>query len=131
VQLSSTPADVPIPSIGDAPANIGLFIRAILEQPRKTLPGKFVLAHVEVLTAGEILQAWGRAQGKMVQYLQVGDEAYNSLWPLWGEEMGLNMKYFEFAKEKSFSTEGELLTKDDLGIEGLIGEEEAFAKMEF
>jgi hypothetical protein len=43
-------------SIGDAEANVGHFVKAILTQPNKTLPGKFVMAYIEETTAGDMLQ---------------------------------------------------------------------------
>jgi hypothetical protein len=126
IQIQSTPASVPILSIGDARTNIGIFVKAILEQPRKTLPGKFVLAYAEETTAGDMLQTWARAQGKAAQYVQVDRDTFNALWPGWSEEMGIMMEFWDWAQEKSWSGEDMILTKEDLGVSGLVGVEEAF-----
>jgi len=132
IQIHSTPASVPIKSIGDARANIGLFVKAIFQQPKLTLPGKYVLAHVEDTTAGKMLQAWADAQGKKSQYLQTDKETYYSIWPKWAEEMGLMMQFWNEFQEESWSGEDGILTKEELGIHaGLVGLKEAFAVLNF
>jgi len=128
IQIQDTPADVPIKAIGDAETNIGLFVKAILAEPNKTLPGKFVLAHVEETTAGDMLQTWAKAQGKTAQYVQVDEKTFHAMWPMWAEEAGLMMQFWDWAREKSWSGEEGILTKDDLNVEGnLVGLEQAFA----
>ena len=57
IQILPTPPSVPVKTIGDARKNVGVFVRAILSNPDKTLHGKFVLAYVEETTAGAMLQA--------------------------------------------------------------------------
>lgn len=130
IQIQDTPSDVPIRTIGDAEANIGLFVKAIITQPEKTLPGKFVVAHVEDTTAGDMLQTWAKAQGKTAQYVQVDEKTFNAMWPMWSEEAGIMMQFWDWAREKSWSGEEGLLTKDDLNVEGrLVGLEEAFTSL--
>jgi hypothetical protein len=65
----ATPAWVPIMLIGDGTVNVGLFVKSILEQPQKSLPGKFVLAATDDMTAGEIAAAWAQLEGKEAVYL--------------------------------------------------------------
>ncbi|KAI9865622.1 MAG: hypothetical protein M1813_002080 [Trichoglossum hirsutum] len=129
VQLQPSPASVPIFSIGDAKTNVGVFVRAILNQP-KTFQ-KFVLAYVESLTIGGLLENWSAATGKPSVYVQTSLEEFDQVWPMWGQEMGIMMKFWEEAKEKSWSGE-EILTADDLGVkDGLVGSKEAFSRIDW
>jgi NmrA-like family len=130
IQIQNTPADILIKTIGDVKKNLGPFVKAIVEQPNKTLAGKIVLAHVEDTTAGEMLQTWANAQGKVAQYVQVDDETFNNIWPMWAEEMAVMLRFWEWAREKSWTSEfGDVVTKDDLGVGGLGTLKEAFAAL--
>ncbi|KAN0106868.1 NAD(P)-binding protein [Hyaloscypha variabilis] len=125
----ATPAWVPIKMVGDGAVNVGLFVKSILEQPQKTLPSKFVLAATDDMTAGELAAAWAHLQGKESVYLEVDKETYYNMWPIWGEEMDISHMYWELMKDQSFSGES-VLTKDDLGVTGLVDTKTAFAKMQ-
>ncbi|KAK5120686.1 hypothetical protein LTR85_006044 [Meristemomyces frigidus] len=130
-QLQATPASVPWELAGDASVNVGLFVKAILDQPQKTLPGKFVLAASETMTAGEVVEAWAAAQGKKGLLLQVTKETYYKLWSVGAETMDLSHSYIELTRERSFAGEDEaVLTKEDLGVEGLVSTAALFAKMQ-
>ncbi|KAH0557153.1 hypothetical protein GP486_005054 [Trichoglossum hirsutum] len=130
VQIQPTPPSVPILTIGDAKANIGAFVRAILSQPKITLQ-KTVLAYVESLTIGELLENWSAGTGKPSVYVQTSLEEFDQVWPMWGREMGVMMKYWEEAKEKSWSGE-EIVRPNDLGVkDGLVGSTEAFSRIDW
>ena len=50
---------------------------------------------------------------------------------MWGEDMDLSHMYWELMKDQSFTATGEsILTKDDLGVTGLVDTKAAFAKMQ-
>jgi hypothetical protein len=116
VQLAATPPTVPILSIGDVTKNIGFFTSAILAQPKLTI-GRFVLACTEETTIGGMLETWSKSTGKPSVYVQVASlEEYNNIWPMWGQEMGVMMKFWEEVGDKSWSGE-DFLTKEDLGIQ--------------
>jgi hypothetical protein len=128
IQIQSTPPTVSIKTIGDARANVGVFVRAIIEQPEKTRGGKTVLAYAEETTMGEMLQTWAKSQGKVAQYVQVDEATFHAIWPMWAEEMGVMMQFWDWAGEKSWSGEEVILTKEDLNIkEGLVGLEQALS----
>lgn len=131
VQLQPTPASVPVLAMGDARVNVGIFATSILAQPSLT-HGKFVAAYVEKTTIGGLLETWGKAVGKPVVYVQtVSLEAFNEVWPMWGHEMGVMMKFWEDERENSWSGET-LLTKEDLGIKsGLVGVEQGFKNVDW
>jgi hypothetical protein len=129
IQVQPTPASVQFSLIGDATINIGLFVRAIIEQPNKTLGGKFVNGVTDVMTAGEILATWASVRGVEAEYVQVDKTTYYSLWPQWGEAMDKMHEYLEWAKGYGFSGEDVILSKEDLGIIGLKDTRAAFAAM--
>ena len=129
IQLQATPPTVTIKSIGDAKANTGVFMKKIIEKPQLTLPGKYVLADVEDLTAGQFLQEWAKAQNKDAKFIQVPKETFCDLWPFWGEVMNKMMAFWEDAQEQSWTGEEGILTKEDLGISGLVKTVDAFAQM--
>jgi len=126
IQIQSTPADVPIASVGDAHTNIGIFVKAILANPQKTLPGRFVLAKAEDTTIGELLQRWAKVTGNKADYVQVPREVFHDIWPLWAEEMGVMMEFWDWAREKSWSSVPDIVTGKDLGVGELVGIDEAF-----
>jgi hypothetical protein len=125
----ATPANVPMKLIGDESVNVGLFVKAILEQPQKTLPGKFVLAASDDMTAEELMSAWAQLEDKGLVFLQVGKNVYYDMWPIWGEIMDKSHQYWELMKDLSFTGES-VLTKDDLGVTGLVNTKAAFAKIQ-
>ncbi|KAF7556430.1 hypothetical protein G7Z17_g1404 [Cylindrodendrum hubeiense] len=131
VLFQSTPADVPILAIGDTRVNAGPFVSAILSQPEKTLNGKIVLAYTEKTTMGELLDIWGKTQGKQVQYVQIDQAPFHALWPLWAQEMGIMMEFWDWAREKSWTAEQTPLTAADLDVRGLGSAAEGFSSLTF
>lgn len=133
IQLSPAAPSTPIKSIGSPSANIGTFALAIFNQPAKTLNGKFVAAYVEETTAGQMLKNWSEVTGKKATYAQVSLEDFNAVWPMWGMEMGVMMKMWDEVKEKSWSGEEGILTKEDLGLNGVdfVGAKAVMKKMDW
>jgi hypothetical protein len=81
------------------------------------------------MTAGELVAAWAQLEGKEGVYLQVDKGTYYNMWPIWGEAMDLSHIYWELMKDQSFTGEA-ILTKDDLGVTGLVDTKGAFAKVQ-
>ncbi|KAL4866717.1 hypothetical protein BDV12DRAFT_198935 [Aspergillus spectabilis] len=120
-----------VPLLGDEKVNTGLFVKAILEQHEKTLPGKTVAGVMEYRTLGDVLAAFAKAKGIQAHVLQISREDYRALWPVWADALDLSHLYLEVAGEEAFSGDGEeVLTAGDLGVEGLIGVEAAFEGVE-
>ena len=117
---------VPILSIGDITKNLGKFTSAILAQPQLT-HGKFVLAYVETIPIGKILEIWSEVTRKPAVYVQVSSlEQFDNVWPKWGHELGIMMQFWEEYGENSWSGE-EVLSSKDLGIkETFVGIRETF-----
>jgi hypothetical protein len=131
IQLNSWAEDVLVKSIGDAGHNVGIFVKSIIAQPDKTLRGKVVLATTDDMTAGEMLQAWARAQGKTAEFVRIAGSTLDAIWPGWAKECELMMQFFALANETGgFDTD--VLTGKELDITSeLIGIEQAFSAMEF
>ncbi|KAK3389744.1 hypothetical protein B0H63DRAFT_464254 [Podospora didyma] len=133
VQFASFKPDTPLTTIGDVSVNLALFVRAIIAQPEKTY-GQVVVASVDTYTADEMLQRWAAAKGLKAQFVQVSGKAFRELWPLWGEEMGVMMEFWDEAREDSWSASGsggrKVLYKEDLAVEGLQSVDEAFKEFE-
>jgi hypothetical protein len=127
VQFTTHPPDTPITTIGDVRRNIGPFVAAILEQPAKTRDGKTVLAHVEVVTAQESLEMWARARGVRAVSVPVSTEKFHEIFGSL-DVLGAMWRFWAALRERSWGLPdgGKVLTKDDLGVAGLIGQEESF-----
>lgn len=119
--------------MGAITINAGIWALSILQQPSLTLPGKTVLAATETRTVKEIVQLWSKVSGKPAEFVSVSLGHYDSLWPKWGREVGLMLQLWDVARERSWVGEdGEkVLTKDDLGVKGLVGMEEYFGSCDW
>ncbi|KAK4032150.1 hypothetical protein C8A01DRAFT_41413 [Parachaetomium inaequale] len=128
IQLANYAPETPIQTIGDVSLNVGAFAKAVVEQPGKTTGGAVVLASSEGHQAGEMLQMWARAQGTKAQFVRVSGEAFREVWPLWAEEMGVMMEFWDEYREKSWTQPGgeKVLTKEDLGVTEFQALEEAY-----
>ncbi|KAK0106285.1 hypothetical protein ONS96_003925 [Cadophora gregata f. sp. sojae] len=130
IQLGPVPPTTIVQTIGDVHTNVGLFTSAILAQPLLT-KGKYVLGVVEETTVGEFVKIWGQTTGKNTMYVEIASvEEYDKLWPVWGTEIGLMMKFWEIAGKGAWSGEG-VVTKEDLGLseEMFVDSKETFRKM--
>jgi hypothetical protein len=122
--------ETPILSIGDHTKNVGPWALAIVKKPEFTLPGKFVLANTESTTSGALLETWGKVTGKETEFVKVGLEQYDRLFPGWGKEMGVMMEYWEkFPGLQAWSGQ-DVVVERDLGLERMSGIEEALRGLE-
>lgn len=108
-----------IPSAGDCSINVGVFTKAILEQPEKT-HAKYVAVVVDTPTHDEMLQYWSEATGKRAAFLQVNGDDWCKAFGGVGEELYLNLKAFE--ENPRWAFDNDPLLGKDLGIEkDLVG----------
>ncbi len=108
-----------LPSAGDTSINVGVFAKAILEQPDKTL-GKYAAVVADTPTHDEMLDYWMAATGKKAAFMQVDSGDWCKAFGEPGEELYLNLKAFEENPRWAFDN-SPLLGKD-LGIEkDLVG----------
>ncbi|KAG8156902.1 hypothetical protein KVR01_013315 [Diaporthe batatas] len=127
VQFVTHPPDTPITTIGDVRRNIGPFVAAILAQPEKTRGGTTVLAHVEVVPAEESLQMWADARGVRAISIPVSAEKLTELFGSF-DFLGLMWRFWAALGDRAWGlpSGGKVVTKDDLGVTGLIGQAESF-----
>lgn len=118
VQFADYSPDTELLTIGDVRTNVGPFITAILDNPDKTRNGAIVRADIGTLTANEMLQTWAKAQGTEAIIVRTDTETYNAMWPMWAEEMGTMMQFWDEFKDKSWTEPGQkVVTRDDLGLD--------------
>ncbi|KAJ3455129.1 hypothetical protein MRS44_013729 [Fusarium solani] len=129
IQLLPAPSSTPMKLIGDATTNVGLFVRAILDQPEKSLPAKFVLGATDRMTTGELLSLWAEVNGVETEYVMADKKTYYKLWPGWAETMDAVFVYWGLVQEKDYSGEDGILTAEDLGVIGLVNTATALGKM--
>ncbi|KAF9893515.1 hypothetical protein FE257_010827 [Aspergillus nanangensis] len=130
VQLLCTPGNTRILSLGHARENIGLFVDAILAQPEKTLPAKFVSAFVEEIQMEEMLKVWSQVHEEKAHYIHVDRNIFTELWTNTGIDMLASMMDFHQSMDVNpFSGVGEVLNKDDLGVVGLKGVKASFESL--
>lgn len=134
LQFGSYAPNTPIYMIGDVSVNITPFIKAVVEQPEKTANGSIVVVSTKEVTADELLQTWAKVKGVKAQFVRVSGEAYRDIWPLWAEEIGLMMEFWDYSRERSWTepSGAKVLSKEDLGLEvtAFQGLEEAFKGLE-
>jgi len=130
VQFANYSPDLVISTIGDVRVNVGAFVKAAVEQPEKSKNGAIVLARSEEIRADEFLQSWAAAKGVKAQFVRVSGEAFREMWPMWAEEMGLMMEFWDEHRDHWSAPSFTLLTKDDLGITGLQSLAEGFKTYE-
>lgn len=75
-----------------------------------------------------MVQTYGAAQRIEVRCVKISKSDYRQLWQVWGELMDTTNAYLELMDGNAFSSVDEdVLSKDDLGVKGLVGMAEAFA----
>jgi len=129
--LLPTPSTALFAMLSDHTVNIGLFVRAILAQPARSLPGKYVFGNVETVSLAEYAKRWGAAVGKTIDFVQVTVEDYCKLFPGYGAEMQSMIHFWAEYGEQAWSGE-DMITADDLGItDELVGLEQAWKKTDW
>lgn len=116
----------PIAFIGDEHLNVGLFVKAILNQPEKTI-GRFVLGSAETLSCRdwaasftEALRRTGKHPDAECVYVESSLTDFVKLWGAGGLELGLMMGYYGAHGMEGWQGHPgsePVLTAKDLGIE--------------
>ncbi|VUC23037.1 unnamed protein product [Clonostachys rosea] len=115
--------DVKFGFIGDEVINTGIYVRAILEQPEKTI-GRVLEGVADTLSCTEWAAIFQKVQDKLgsgskVSFKECSLKEYEEKWGEMGTEVGRMMTYFNEFGERSFtiSTWGwPIVTAKDLGI---------------
>ncbi|TVY29322.1 NmrA-like family domain-containing protein [Lachnellula hyalina] len=129
VWLQPCPASTLVFTIGDHTINIGHFVHAIIKQPKLTLHGNYVFATTEVTTMGKLLEHWSEVTGKETEYLHITLEEYNRLWPMWGLEVGIDLKCWDEFGAESWASE-KWIGREELGLgQELVGFRDALVTL--
>ncbi|KAH7033726.1 uncharacterized protein B0I36DRAFT_362362 [Microdochium trichocladiopsis] len=138
----NVPVETQMAALGSATVNSGLWVRAILQQPAITLPGKAVAAVMDYISFKDIFATYhqsraeaagaGKSPGK-AHVVEVSDNKYAEMWPAWGEILGISQRYMASLPGQSFSSvheEIEVLLRRDLdGLDGLVTTQQTFDDM--
>jgi len=117
VWLSPVAGTTVVSSIGSQKDNVGLFVRAILRQPLLTLPSKYVMAAVEQLSLGEIIELYGELTGRDTRFVCVGPTAFHELFPMWDAIRDM-LLFWQAHGDGSFAKHGVVpLTSTELSID--------------
>ncbi|KAH6852752.1 hypothetical protein B0T12DRAFT_353935 [Alternaria alternata] len=132
LQVISMPPSVTIPLLGCEKVNIGLFVKAILDHPEKTLPARTVAGFAEKMSWKQMVHCYAKAHEIEVRCARISKEDYRALWPVWGELMDVANDYYEYVGARGMlgrDEEEDVLGSEELGMEGLVGIADAFARM--
>jgi len=78
---------------------------------------------------GQWLETWGEITGNKTQYLQISLEEFDQLWPMWGMEVGGDLKCWEEFGAESWGSE-KWIGKEELGLgQELVGFREALVAL--
>ncbi|CRL18483.1 unnamed protein product [Penicillium camemberti] len=90
------------------------------ERPDITRGNKTVLATLGFKTSEEMMLSLGKCLESPIVYTQVDMDTYDALFPGWGKEMGLMVKYFEALGENAWTASGPgnhaLIKAEDLDL---------------
>ncbi|CAN9123181.1 unnamed protein product [Alternaria alternata] len=112
--------------------NIGLFAKAILDHPEKTLPARTVAGFAEKMSWKQMVHCYAKAHEIEVRCARISKEDYRALWPVWGELMDVANDYYEYVGARGMLgryEDEDVLGSEELGMEGLVGIADAFARM--
>jgi hypothetical protein len=136
-------------------SNVGLAVRSVLTNPFaipnadavSSTPARYLLLTTGSYDFKDYYKLWAKAaNGKTasgttnldVEVVEISLDAYDTLWPLWGKEMGIMLKFWELVgPEKSWSTvhgDDVIVRLQDLLREtgtAMVGTEEAFGEMDW
>lgn len=68
---------------------------------------------------------WAKITGQAVEFVKIDTEAYVRIWGPAGEEVALNMEFYEEYPDPAGWGRGRVLGREELGVEGLVGTERA------
>jgi len=113
--VAPTAASAYVPVSGEVGNNTGVFVKAILANPRKS-KGRYAFVKTETATHGEIAKAWEGVTGKKSQWITTSREAFANIWgPLGAELVGQYAWDAEYADWEAGGND--IVSVDELGIE--------------
>ncbi|KAE8311576.1 hypothetical protein BDV41DRAFT_578469 [Aspergillus transmontanensis] len=86
-----------------------------------------VSAFTEQTTPEKLLQSWAKVNGKKALYVEVNIETFTALWTNAGVDiLPKMMEFHRYMDKNPWAGSENILTKDDLSVEGLLSVEESF-----
>jgi hypothetical protein len=116
---------------GDHLINVGKFVEGVLDKPEVSLPGKTAVLFTEAMSFGDFHKLLGKVTGRQTEYIQIPMEQYDQLFPNWGKEMGMMLQFFEEAAKEGWGAGAEMVTAQDLGVQGLHDAARAFKRIKW
>ncbi|KAJ4239328.1 hypothetical protein NW757_012848, partial [Fusarium falciforme] len=114
-------ADALLPSAGDAGANAGTVVKAVLEHPEKT-KGKIVPVGAEHIPVTTALEAWEKVTGKSAIYGEVSDAHFEKTFEPRRTEMVNQLRFSEqFPRWNALFPERTATIDQIIGNEGGLG----------
>ena len=74
-----------------------------------------MFATTETTTLGKFLDEWSEVTGSEAKYLQISLEEYERLWPMWGMEVGTELKCMDDFGAESWGNQ-ERIGREELGL---------------
>ena len=97
---------------GDVETNVGLFVHAIVTQPKISLPGKYAFVSTDYIPYPEVFKTWGEVMGKNVTYIECNREQAVAMFGFWIDELVTQLDMNAIAPDWTKGYEGVLFAKD-------------------
>lgn len=122
--------DAIVPFGGDIEHNIGVFVKAILDHPERSLPAKYTLCATDNFTLAEALDLWSNVAERPAALATVTLDGFANVWGAPGREIGL--QYVMHDKEPDFlkAYREDFVEMEELGIrrEDLVTHEQVLER---
>lgn len=105
---------------GDIETNVGVYLAAVLANPKLTTPAKYIHVATDVLRYEYALKQWNEVTGKRAIYLNSGVKKFKVLFGPVGEE--LNAQFTANNEELDWhkGVEKDMVSAAELGIKGKL-----------
>jgi hypothetical protein len=91
-----------------------------------------VAGFAEKMSWKQMVHCYAKAHEIEVRCARISKEDYRALWPVWGELMDVANDYYEYVGARGMLgryEDEDVLGSEELGMEGLVGIADAFARM--
>ncbi|KAI6860353.1 hypothetical protein KC343_g14503 [Hortaea werneckii] len=104
--------------VTDVEHNVGCMVHAVLSNPSRTLPAKYVSVHSDILPLSEVFKTWSKVTGKRVELVQCTPENYEGIMLIFGKELASQVKLNEVATDwYAAYDEDDKVMPEDLGVQ--------------
>lgn len=103
--------------VTDVENNVGLMVYSAIQNPKISLPAKYVSVHSDILPYGDIFKVWSEVTGRRCEYLPVEGKQWERIFGVFGKEMADQFRLNEVAPDWSKPYGKDVVTAKDLGVE--------------